>query len=126
VADGRDAVAHAVGSWIDPAAVARALGAPEKAADPDLVDACDAAGAMVATWRSDLISPDDPTVFEPTPDVDRGAVILAVDLYRRPNTYGGAGAAFGDLGSLGLVPGVDAMTERLLGIGRYRRGGRLG
>ena len=105
---------------------ARALGTPEKADDADLIAACDAAGAMVATWRGDLVSPDDPTVFEPTPDVDRGATILAVDLYRRPNTYGGAGAILGDLGSLGMVPGVDAMTERLLGIGRFRRGGRVG
>lgn len=120
------AAAAAVGSWIDPAAVARALGAPEKTTDPDLIAACDAAGAMIATWRADLISPDDPTVYEPTPDVDRGGVILAVDLYRRPNTYGGAGAVLGDLGSLGMVPGVDAMTERLLGIGRFRRGGRIG
>ena len=115
----------AVGSWIDPAVVARALGTPEKVTDADLIAACDAAGAWIASVRADLIAPDGVT-FVPTADVDRGGVILAVDLYRRPNTYGGAGAVLSDLGSLGMVPGVDAMTERLLGIGRFRRGGRVG
>jgi len=125
VADAQNAGRAVVGSWIDPATVARALGTPEKATDPDLIDACDAAGAWIVSVRRDLVTADGLT-FIPTPDVERGGTILAVDLYRRPNTYGGAGAGLGDLGSLGLVPSVDAMTERLLGIGRYRRGGRVG
>jgi hypothetical protein len=116
---------RAATGWVDPTVVARALGAPELATDPDLEAACDAAAELVATWRADLTDPETGD-YAPTPDVDRGAVILAVDLYRRPATYGGAGAMLGDLGSLGMVPGVDPMVERLLGIGRYRRGGRLG
>ena len=110
--------------WIDPAEVARALGAPELATDAELVAAVDAAAYWITTVRADLV--DELGTFTPTPDVTRGGVILSVDLYRRPATYGGSGAILSDLGSLGMVPGVDPMVERLLGIGRFRRGGRLG
>ena len=120
-----DDLERAAAGWIDPADVARALGAPEKSTDPDLEAACDAVAAMVESWRADLVDPDTGT-FIATADVARGAVILTVDVYRRPATYGGAGTILQDLGSIGIVPGVDATTERLLGVGRFRRGGRLG
>jgi len=103
--------------------VARALGRPELTDDPELVAACEAVAYWVSTVRADL---DVEGVYLPTPDVERGAVIVTCDVYRRPATYGGSGAMLGDLGSLGLVPGVDPQAERLLGIGRFRRGGRLG
>ena len=110
--------------WLDPVEVARALGRPELADDEELVAATEAAGYWIKTVRRDLA--DELDGFTPTPDVNRAGVILALDLYRRPATYGGAGAILTDLGSLGMVPGVDPMVERLLGIGRFRRGGRIG
>jgi len=118
-----DLDARAAGDWLDPALVARALGRPELTDDPELVAACEAVAYWVSTVRADL---DVEGVYLPTPDVERGAVIVTCDVYRRPATYGGSGAMLGDLGSLGLVPGVDPQAERLLGIGRFRRGGRLG
>ena len=111
--------------WVDPAEVARALGAPELATDDELVAACDAVAYWVQTVRADLLDAELGS-YAPTPDVNRAAVILTLDVYRRPATYGGAGTMLSDLGSLGVVPGVDPMVERLLGIGRFRRGGRLG
>jgi len=114
---------RAAAGWLDPAVVARALGRPELETDPELAAAVAAVEAWVASVRADL---DVEGTYVPTADVERGAVILTCDIYRRPATYGGSGTSLGDLGSFGMVPGVDPMVERLLGIGRFRRGGRLG
>jgi hypothetical protein len=73
---------------------------------------------MVEAWRKDLTGPDG---YTPTPDVYEGAKLLAADVYRRSDTYGGVSTmALDNLGGLGAVD-LDPIVVRLLGIGRWRR-----
>ena len=113
--------------WLDPEDVADVLGDPTMATTPRLLQAVAGAESLVERWRGDLFDASTPPVYVVTADVYQGSKLLAADVYRRSDTYGGNNAnAWGDeLGGLG-VPEVDPLVARLLGIGRWRPGVNVG
>jgi len=107
------------GPWLTPELVADALGISADQGGAWLELVTDAAVAFVERERPDLMA-GDPAVFTPPADVVLGGTVHAVNLYRRRDTYAGAGNQLDDLGTLSLLPSTDQGVDRLLGIGRWR------